>query len=398
MKRIAYLILLFLPGLGCIQKFQPTLSSPSTGYLVVEGIINSSGPASVTLTRTTNLSDTSIVYENGAAVQVEGNDNSVYVFSQNDSGIYAISQLMLSSAQQYRLRIKTKAGEQYLSDFESVEVTPAIDSINWALESGGVQIYANTHDPQNNTPYYKWDYMETWEYHSPFVKELNYDTLYLILPSGFPWLGVAFTPGTAGGIDSSVYTCWQTAQSTDILLGSTAALNSNVIADFPISLIPQNSIKLTTEYSILVNQYALSENAYNYLQIMKANTEETGSIFSPQPSQLQGDIHSLSNPAEIVVGFVSFCSIQSKRIFIYNSQLPFDWSKYNSGCIEDSILTYFDSHNPQTQIRGAFDLNLQPTTPLTYFPDGSVNRFLAAPLSCVDCTLSGTNQKPSFWQ
>ena len=388
-------MLFFWLGTGCIQKFQPVLNSPPTGYLVVEGIINTNGPATVNLSRTTMLADPSIQYENGAAVQVEGNDNSVYTFSQQGNGLYGISQLNLSSSQLYRLRIKTVSGEQYLSDFEPTETTPAIDSINWVLANGGLQIYANTHDPQNKSPYYNWDFVETWEFQSPFLRELNYDTVFT--PTGVQQLSVVYING---GPDYSIYTCWQSAPSTSILLASTTTLNTNLINDFPLTFLDQNSIKLTIEYSLLVNQYALTENAYNYLQIMKANTEETGSIFSPQPSQLQGNVHSLSNPAEIVVGYVGFASVQSKRIFIYNSQLPPAWSQYNAGCIEDSIyiLDPKAPFDPQDQIQGAFELGLVPTAPVTFFPNGNIDRFLAAPPSCVDCTLTGTNQKPPFWQ
>src|ERR1035438_4859191 len=144
MKMIVVAFLLLLTETGCIQKFMPSLNSTPTGYLVVEGIINSGGgPASVTLTRTTNLSDTSKVAESGAMVQVEGNDNSIYPFIGQGNGVYDIPQLGLNSTLFYRLRIKTEAGEEYLSDFAPVETTPPIDSINWQLKTSGVQIYAN---------------------------------------------------------------------------------------------------------------------------------------------------------------------------------------------------------------------------------------------------------------
>jgi hypothetical protein len=391
MKRIIYFLLLLLTGAGCIQKFVPSLNASPTGYLVVEGIINSGGgPATVTLTRTTNINVSTKVAESGAMVQVEGNDNSIFPFTGQVNGVYGIAQLSLNNAMQYRLRIKTKSGEVYLSDFVPVETSPAIDSLNWQLTAGGVQLYASTHDPQNNTHFFKWDYVETWEYHSPFPKQLNYDTTY-IPPTSTPFISVTYLPG---GTDSSVYTCWQSDQSSEILLASTLAERSDIIDSFPITFIPQSSIKLTTEYSILVNQYSLTADSYNFLQLLKSNTEETGSIFSPQPSLLQGNIHCLTNPGETVVGFVGFSSVQSERIFIFNSQLPFLWSQYTSGCIEDSIYIQdpYYRYYPQEQIEGAVLQGLLPTTSI------NPNRFFAAPAICVDCTLSGSNQKPTFWQ
>src|SRR5450755_659345 len=112
MKKIVYSLLFLLAAAGCIQKFQPTLSSPPTGYLVVEGIINGAGgPATVTLSRTNKISNASVLYETGAMVQVEGNDNSMYGFSEKGNGLYFKDQLVLNSALQYRLRIKTTGGK-----------------------------------------------------------------------------------------------------------------------------------------------------------------------------------------------------------------------------------------------------------------------------------------------
>ncbi len=393
-RKISCLFLLLLFAAGCLQKFQPTLNSPPTGYLVVEGIINSNGPATVNLSRTTMLSDTSVSYEAGAMVQVEGNDNSVYGFTEKGNGVYGIDQLSLNTAGQYRLRITTTAGKVYLSDYAPVRTTPPVDSINWQQSNGGVQIYANTHDPMNNTIYYKWDYVETWEFHSPYAKFLSYDTV--IDVNGNPEPGVYSLQDQ----DLSIYTCWKSQPSTQILVSSTAALSSDVIYDFPLSFIPPASIELSVEYSILVNQYALTADAYNFLQIMKKNTEETGSIFGSQPSQLQGNVHCVSAPTEIVVGYVGFASLESKRIFINNIQLP-GWLPPISDCTQDSILTYngIDKGDPYGEINNAFRSGLLPTTPLEVdFATGAVLRFLAAPAVCVDCTLTGTNQKPSFWQ
>src|ERR1700749_4506250 len=74
MKRACFIVLALCFAFGCVQKFQPSIPASYTGYLVVEGIINSSGPASVTLTRTNILNDSTKLFETGASVLVEGMD------------------------------------------------------------------------------------------------------------------------------------------------------------------------------------------------------------------------------------------------------------------------------------------------------------------------------------
>ena len=191
MKKIFYYILLINLLPGCVQKFQPNIPSPVTGYLVVEGIINFGGPATVSLSRTTLISDTSLIHETGASIQVEGKDNSIFPFTEISNGVYGTNQLPLNASQLYRLDIKTKDGKQYLSDYVPAKTTPAIDSINWKATTDGVQIFLNTHDPSNNTIYYKWDYEETWEFHSQYVKDLVYDTINDA--SGAPQISINFT-------------------------------------------------------------------------------------------------------------------------------------------------------------------------------------------------------------
>src|ERR1700722_13060728 len=168
MKIIRYTLLLLILA-GCTQKFVPAVRSLPSGYLVVEGILNSgSGPTQIILSRTSTLNDSTKLFETGAKVQVEGTDSSILGLAEKAPGIYGASQLLINPSIQYRMRIATKDGRTYLSDFAPVINTPQIDSISWKPKNGGLQIYTNTHDPLNNTHYYLWNYTETWEFHSPY--------------------------------------------------------------------------------------------------------------------------------------------------------------------------------------------------------------------------------------
>jgi hypothetical protein len=65
-----------------------------------------------------------------------------------------------------------------------------------------------------------------------------------------------------------------------------------------------------------VKQYALNQEAFAYWQNIKKTTEQLGSIFDAQPSQFKGNIHSLTDSTEPVMGYVSASSIETKRIFV----------------------------------------------------------------------------------
>ncbi|CAN5478149.1 DUF4249 domain-containing protein [soil metagenome] len=385
MKQILVGWLLLILLAGCKEKYQLPFATPDTGYLVVEGIVNQGpGDSYIELSRTNKLSTTGKKVEAGATVMVEGQDNSSFALFETNTGRYTAT-LNLNSTQNYRLRIKTLDGKEYLSDFAVVKAVPAIDSISWQKESDGVQLYVNAHDAQNQTRYYLWDYRETWEYHSPFRSVLKFVTS--VGPNGRTVADIAYIDPIGHNSDTTIYKCWNSFNSTQLLIGSSAKLSQDVIYK-PLLKIPFADKKLSVLYSVNLRQFAITKEGYEFLEKLKKNTEENGSVFDPQPSQLKGNIHCVTNPDEPVIGYLNISTVAEKRIFIDNTEV-IPWN-YQTECVEDMVKNNIDS------ITDSWRSGLVPTTPLT-LAGPSILTFGATTLSCIDCTLSGTNVKPSFW-
>jgi Domain of unknown function (DUF4249) len=359
---------------GCKQTYDPQVKEQNVRLLVVEGFLNSgTGPTIIHLSRTVNLKDTVLSPETGAEVIVENENGGGVALTENANGEYSISQLVLDNNLKYRLHIKTSDGRGYASDYTSVKYTPAIDSISWQRENGGLRLYVNAHDPQNEAKYYRWTYSETWEFHSAFHSALKF-----IWDSMSGRISVVFRNPDQSA-DTTIYRCWNTLNSTSIILGSTEKLTSDVVY-IPVQYIEPHSEKLSVLYSLFLAQYAISQGEYFFLQKMKKNTEQLGTIFDPQPSELKGNIHCFSDTSEAVVGYVDITQEQTKRIFIYNSQLA-DWG-YDPGCVLVKV-------SPSNIGEYGFDL-----IPTTVINDTS---FYASTPNCVDCTLRGVHRKPDFW-
>jgi predicted secreted protein len=384
-KYIFYIFILF--AFSCKEKYISPVVSPKTGYLVVEGIVNSgAGNTNIVLSRTTPLDNLSVQYETGAQVIVEGEDNSTHALKEVTPGHYTVVSLNLNSTKKYRLNIATNDGKKYLSDFAAIQNNPAIDSLNWRIQDNGVQIFVNAHDPSNKAQYYQWEYDETWEIHSAYLSYLKYQ---IVKKTGGDIYSVVFSDSTRFSYDLGKYFCWRTEPSTQLLISSTATLSQDVV-NVPLTYIPPSSWKLGVKYSINAKQYSLSKDGYEFLQRMKKNTEGTGSIFDAQPSELNGNIHCVSNPTEPVIGYVNICTVQEKRIFINSKEVP-DWT-YNPYCTQIEVPNNSDSIHIK-----AIDLlptNYVKSNPMT----GAIISFYAAPPDCVDCRLRGSNVKPAFWQ
>jgi len=387
MKKIHYIIL-FLLCAGCKEKYEAPVESPTTGYLVIEGTVNNGpGNTNFRLTRTTKLGNEAIIFEKGAQVKIEGENNITYNLTEKTTGNYSADNLNLNSNQKYRLRIKTSGGKEFLSDFVEVKKNPPIDSISWKREDdGGLQLYVNTHDDQNKTRYYQWEYAETWEFHSTHRSSLKYVILQVPGPNN-PIMSVDYRYPITRSYDTTIIKCWQTNSSTSLQLGSTIRLEKDIVY-LPIVAIPPKSWKLGVLYSLFVKQYTWTKEGYEFLEKMKKNTEITGSVFDAQPSELKGNIHNLSDPAEPVVGFFNICNIEEKRIYISANQVP-DWGYFMS-CPEIIIPNISDS----IKDKGSDKL---PTNVYEVDLFDRIKLFGAAPPDCVDCTLKGTNKKPSFW-
>jgi hypothetical protein len=313
-----------------------------------------------------------------ANVRVEGEDNTSQRLNEQPGGVYHSPQLNFNDDVKYRLHINTTDGKEYISDYVPVLRTPDIDTLNWEKGDDGVTIFVNTHDAQNKTLYYRWEYEETWEVHSAFYTTLIFQTDF----SGNPYDVDPRDP-----IESQqMFTCYPTARSANILIGSSAKLSRDTI-HLPIMLIPPAHEKLSVLYSIYVKQYAVSRAGYEFLQRMKKNTEQVGSLFDAQPSELVGNVRCVSNPLEPVIGFVDIADAKLKRLFIRRSEvLPWD---YRMACREEPV----DNH-PDSLAQFA---SWVPTNVFELSLLGDTLSVFVASEECVDCRLRGTHIKPPFW-
>lgn len=360
--------------IACKQEYPLPDETRNLNLLVVEGILNSGqGPTVVRLTRSVNPKDSSTIKpELRAVVSVEGENNTSFKLTGNTRGEYTHNQLNLNTNIKYRVRIRTENGKEYLSDFVPVQPSPQIDSIYWRRTDNQIQLFASTHDPQNKTWYYRWDYDETWENNSAFPTFYEYKAG-SVVPRANPF---------------EIYYCWSFSSSSRILLNSSAKLSQDVIRSQPLTSIAIGSERISVRYSILVRQYALSKEAYEFWEIMRKNTEQVGTLFDPQPSQFQSNVRSLGSSDEPVIGFVSAGSYAQKRLFISRAEVE-PW-RYNLYC-ELKIVT-LDSFQ--------YYFNSRTHVPVNEWYDPMSGRFggyESGTTQCVDCRTFGTTVKPSYW-
>lgn len=356
------------PLVSCIKSFNPPNSGATKGFLVVDGVIAIGDSFSLRLSRTKNLADTfEVTSETGANLRLEEDQGSSFRLSETKAGHYTLTQALPSGI--YRLNITTSDGQHYLSDFVEPRIAPPIDSVLWE-EKNDIFIYVNTHDPGNNTRYYRWEFEETSEYHAVYDSNIAFRDGRLIFI----------------GPDEMRTVCFKSYPSNEVLVASSSALSEDVINRFLVQQIANDNSKIGFRYSMLLKQFAITSDAYNYWQIIKQNSEQSGKLFDPQPSQLDGNIHCISDPLQPVIGYLSASTVSRKRIFIRATEL----NRINYPDLDLCKETFLPPDSA-----GKFLADGRKLPAYYRMSDG----YLAiAPAECVDCRLAGgTTTRPSFW-
>jgi hypothetical protein len=369
-KLYVLLVTIVLCMCSCREQYDPKAISSQRSFLVVEANLDP-GPDStiIRLTRTFSLDDTARLRgEDNAIVTIEGEDNSTRSLVPRRHGYYVSSNLNLTINTGYRLHIKTTNGNEYLSDYVKARTTPSIDSINSEETDSKLWVYANTRDLTGNSKYYRWSFDETWEIHSHYYSEYIWDaalndTRPRILP------------------EEEVYRCWKYDTTATILLANSTRLREDIIYRTPLTAIPLSNEKVSIRYSMHVRQYALDKGAYDFFELMKKNTEEIGSVFSPQPFELQGNIHCINDNSEYTLGYITVSTVQKQRIFV---------TVRNPAFIEDCPFEKFGRDTAHLYFsNGGF---------MPYAYDYGGDYYKASYPRCVDCRQRGGNlARPSFW-
>jgi hypothetical protein len=370
-------LFILLTGLTtCRDPYAPPAITTPNRYLVVDGFINT-GANTVTsfkLSRTRNLGDSTVIGipELNAQVAVMGSNGTSYTLTDTaGNGTYSSFPLTLDVIQQYQLFVTTSDGQKYASDLVPCEPTPPIDSVFWR-QPFDLAIQVSTHDATGRTAYYRYDYNETWEHDSQLQTV---------------W-GVA--NGMIYAVDSTNQKdrCWTTDTSTTILLANSVSQTRDLIDGYTLLTIPNSDQRVDFVYSILVRQYALTADAYNYWQLIQKTTQNVGTLFDLQPTQLVGNIHCTSNPGQPVIGYLSACNTRQQRIFIRESSLT-DWSHNSTSFGCDTVSIPVNPINPF--IYNYPDSSFAPWYFVTFGP------LVLASRICLDCTqLGGTNIRPPF--
>ncbi|SEF54600.1 DUF4249 domain-containing protein [Algoriphagus boritolerans] len=333
LKRLINLFLL-LP-MACIDPYEVTVPDGQQ-LLTVEGLIHTGpGPHAITLTRSDTYGS---VFEGlirpvtGATVVVRDDEGRITFLAegQDSRGSYFTPVgFQAEIGKSYTLQIQTADERVYTSLPERVESVPEIEDIGVKtvtipvegeiIPRSGVQLISEINDPADQNNFYFWRL-------SPVVHVLE----------ARPDLFTDREFRTSAPKDCCSV-CYRTESTGNQSLFIAQDDNFNGLnTRIPAAFIEDNGLRFVNTLRVDLKQYAISQEAFRFLRLVKQQAEISGSIFDPPPATIRGNMISLDNPDEVVLGYFMAAGESTRRIYISKADLTF---QQNAGIIPDDCRT-----------------------------------------------------------
>ncbi len=362
----AIFLIVFTLLSSCIVQFIPETEEDKE-LLVVEGLITDiPGVNTVKLSKSLPLGRKNQAKPlKGCLVAILDDAGHLFNLKETVSGTYVTDPSLFKGkvGVSYKLRIDTRNAFNYLV-FESIplklKAVPDIDSLYYEkvlISAGGdgvrpvegCQIYLNTGDPSNECRFYRWEYSETWQFRLPY------------------------------NVPNQV--CYITNNSGIINVRNTSILAEDKVTRYPLNYISNATDRLKVKYSLLVNQYSLNEDEFDYWEKLQTISEEIGGLYDITPSAIPSNIICINEPSEKVLGYFSVSAVKSKRIFI---------KEYFSGGINLYTSCASDTLKGTGTINGMWMIEDHTGEIPPY-------KVFTGDKGCADCTTRGSTTRPLFW-
>ena len=392
---------LLLAAASCVYDFDPQIEGTG-GLLVIEGDILVGDTTIVQVSRMSALSDDATVQAVfGARVYVESEDGTKYPSPDYsgpsdllDDPHYRIDTRAVDVNQRCRLVVALRDGitwdgwqpvytfRNYVSDWLDIQQgTSVLDSIGFSVAPDRSQLDVNVwNHGGTQTGYYRWIGREVWEYTSEFRAIVYYNpALNKILP---------YEDG------ENYYYCWKRHAPREIMIASTLGLAEDKLSGYTVfSSTDRGDERFSILYSLTLFQERLTPEAYAYWLATMRNTSDAGGLMSPQPSDLQGNMHCEADPDEKVIGFINASTVSRAQKYYRHTVGKYFYSAGNG------TVPVILKENLWAKYHG---MNYHPLW--IYIPpdvEGMLEQpeqYEWAPIYTCDCRLRGGNKnRPDDW-
>lgn len=401
LRNIVLGVMISLVFSSCIDEIAGVVD----GYedlLVIEGQITNEDVAyTVLITRTSEDVNSEGKPVVGAVVSVEDSKGSKYNFVEKGRGEYVSDDDAFRGEinEQYRLNIEIKGGDTYQSSWCILHEPGDIDSIYFESyeyysqsrmkNMRGISFYANGQGCGDDDVFLRWKCFHDWKF---MVQSPTYHELFRNAPDS-----VVVTP-------FQNKFCFKSSISNSINIHSFQNTDETTYnKHYLTSMNPTEMDAFSIRHSLLVKQYSMSSDEYNFWRNIKETTQETGDIFGKQPYPVVSNIKNLTNPEKRAVGFFKVSGVSEKRIYVDRADISFlkiPVLTYTYSCPIDTFLIDSVEFDNVYEVYDYY-VNGMGLGLVDLYTNLYTNEILGIRVTepkCNDCTISGSPNVPSYWE
>lgn len=412
--------------------------------LVVEGFVTDhAGEHRVWLSNSGSLSNPTIKTISDANVVIIEDELEEYPFELVAPGEYAAVDPNFTAFEghTYHLEVELNDGNLYKSDEVLFMKAPPIASLGYKsssvrnnlnqIEQAGISIELTNESSDDASAFFRYTSEETWLYQASSATGNVFKISFERNLAGEPFRIISLDTLTFGAINKI---CWFSDGNNNLRLADSEGVEGGVVRKANVHEAALG-VKMLYRYSVLINQYALSQEGYNYYKLNSLFSEGDGLLFNQQPGYVAGNIYSIDGNGQ-VLGIFQASGKTSKRINIsYNDlsseskavvemhqiaceknevfftpldsceqefvRIPDEQLTLDERLLKDSLLAInidaFGLVDSLIQRKGHWVLDYEIEE---LECDGSVAeaQIVTSIKSCADCTaIGGTTQAPEWW-
>ncbi|MFY7669631.1 DUF4249 domain-containing protein [Tenacibaculum sp. MEBiC06402] len=398
LKKISYLFLAFLAS-SCIESVELTNNSFESNLVVKAIITNEIKNHTVELSRTTPIDSDEIISERNATVSVTDDSGIIYSFQETGNGIYTSTQTFAAQpSKKYTLNIQTSDGEKYSSKEEQLpnigEINDITANIDTNIDDESIIAFkVNASGNNIDGSYYRYEYDETYKIKAFIWNSKRIRVLSDVSPYDFDLVDK----------EPEIYGegfCYGRNKSNNLMITETKTLAQDQVQGFPIREIPLESYIVGVRYSILLTQYILNQNTYDYYQLLDKFSGPNDIFSQTQVGNIPSNIKSESNSSENnVIGFFEVSSVNKKRFFFNRSDITdITYKNYtDSNACNEFPKPLFEDDFGNSPLLEFLETHIFYNEPPGGIGGSSNSPYEVVLRQCGDCSHLGPVQKPDFW-
>ncbi len=315
-------ILLFV-FLGCIDPFEVVVPE-GPQLLTIEGFITTEpGPHEIRLTRGDTYGSVfeGLIRPVREAIVIIRDDLGNVVFLGEDfdnRGSYLTpAGFRAEVGRSYTLGIQLVDGKTYSSFPELLAPPTPIQNLSYQsveipvegelVPDSGVQLIVDIDDPADQNNFYFWR---------------NDEATYVLQTR--PDLFVTRPPDRTPAPKDCCFVCWRQEITGNQSFFIADDDNFNGLSTrIPAAFIPDDGLRFSDTYRIDLRQLSITQDAYRFLRLIKQQSEISGSVFDPPPARITGNMISLDDPDEVVLGYFMAAGETKEQVYINSLELDF---------------------------------------------------------------------------